>query len=161
MLLQAITIADQRYESARDSVDFIKRYIFPGCCIPSCRRHERRRSRARATCASSTSKTSARTTRRRSRTGARTFSRTVDRVRALGYPDAFIRMWEFYLSYCEGGFAERALGDVQMLLAKPRRSAGPLQLPRAITQPRRNEMSKLALPMIAALPVGHSPPAPA
>jgi hypothetical protein len=35
MLLQAITIADQQYEAARDSVDFIKRHIFPGCCIPS------------------------------------------------------------------------------------------------------------------------------
>jgi cyclopropane-fatty-acyl-phospholipid synthase len=43
----------------------------------------------------------------------------LDRVRALGLPASFIRMWEFYLCYCEGGFAERALGDVQMLLEKP------------------------------------------
>ena len=42
----------------------------------------------------------------------------LDRVHALGYPDTFIRMWEFYLCYCEAGFAERALGDVQMLLAR-------------------------------------------
>ena len=41
-------------------------------------------------------------------------------VRALGYPEAFVRMWEFYLCYCEGGFEERQLGDVQMLLTKPR-----------------------------------------
>ena len=41
-------------------------------------------------------------------------------MRALGYPDEFIRMWEYYLCYCEGGFAERQLGDVQMLLTKPR-----------------------------------------
>jgi len=40
-------------------------------------------------------------------------------VRALGYDDAFIRMWEFYFCYCEGGFAERVVGDVQMLLVKP------------------------------------------
>ena len=40
------------------------------------------------------------------------------RVRALGYPETFIRMWEFYLSYCEGGFAERALGDVQLVLER-------------------------------------------
>ncbi len=40
-------------------------------------------------------------------------------VRALGLPDSFVRMWEFYLCYCEGGFAERQLGDVQMLLTKP------------------------------------------
>jgi len=41
-------------------------------------------------------------------------------VRRLGYPDDFVRMWDFYLCYCEGGFAERQLGDVQMLLTKPR-----------------------------------------
>ena len=40
-------------------------------------------------------------------------------VRALGYPEAFVRMWEYYLCYCEGGFEERQLGDVQMLLTKP------------------------------------------
>ncbi len=61
MLLQAITIADQRYDAARDSVDFIKRYIFPGGCIPSMAALSA--SVARATdCASSTSRTSARTT---------------------------------------------------------------------------------------------------
>jgi cyclopropane-fatty-acyl-phospholipid synthase len=47
------------------------------------------------------------------------FMARLDEVRALGYPDTFIRMWDFYLCYCEGGFAERALGDVHMLLAKP------------------------------------------
>jgi len=40
-------------------------------------------------------------------------------VRRLGYPESFIRMWEFYLCYCEGGFEERVLGDVHMLLVKP------------------------------------------
>jgi cyclopropane-fatty-acyl-phospholipid synthase len=41
-------------------------------------------------------------------------------VRAQGFPDSFLRMWEYYLAYCEGGFEERQLGDVQMLLTKPR-----------------------------------------
>jgi cyclopropane-fatty-acyl-phospholipid synthase len=40
-------------------------------------------------------------------------------VRALGYPESFVRMWEYYLCYCQGGFEERQLGDVQMLLIKP------------------------------------------
>ena len=40
-------------------------------------------------------------------------------VRELGYSDRFIRMWRWYLAYCEGGFMERAIGDVQMLFAKP------------------------------------------
>ena len=43
---------------------------------------------------------------------------TPTRVRALGYSDAFLRMWEFYFSYCEGGFAEQALGDVQMVMTR-------------------------------------------
>jgi cyclopropane-fatty-acyl-phospholipid synthase len=45
--------------------------------------------------------------------------RNIEAVRALGYPESFIRMWEFYLCYCEGGFAERAIGDVHLLLARP------------------------------------------
>ena len=47
-------------------------------------------------------------------------------IRALGYDDAFIRMWEFYFCYCEGGFAERAIGDVQMLLVKPGNRRAPI-----------------------------------
>jgi cyclopropane-fatty-acyl-phospholipid synthase len=47
------------------------------------------------------------------------FHARLDRVRELGYPTRFVRMWDFYLGYCEGGFAERYLGDVQMLLVKP------------------------------------------
>ena len=50
-------------------------------------------------------------------------------VRELGYPDEFIRMWDFYFCYCEGGFMERAIGDVQLLLAKP--ESQPLFEPRS------------------------------
>ncbi len=49
----------------------------------------------------------------------RNFFANLDKVRALGYPERFVRMWDFYLCYCEGGFAERQLGDVHMLLTKP------------------------------------------
>jgi cyclopropane-fatty-acyl-phospholipid synthase len=117
MLLQSITIADQRYEQARREVDFIKRYIFPGCCIPSV-----------------TALANAMTDASRLRIVAledigphyaTTLARWRDnflgnalRVRALGYPETFLRMWEFYLAYCEGGFAERALGDVQLVLER-------------------------------------------
>jgi cyclopropane-fatty-acyl-phospholipid synthase len=47
------------------------------------------------------------------------FFANIDKVRDLGLPETFIRMWDYYLSYCEAGFAERYLGDVQMLLTKP------------------------------------------
>lgn len=43
----------------------------------------------------------------------------MDAIRALGFPDSFIRLWEYYLCYCEGAFLERYIGDVQMILTKP------------------------------------------
>jgi cyclopropane-fatty-acyl-phospholipid synthase len=47
------------------------------------------------------------------------FSANLFGIRALGYSDTFVRMWEFYLCYCEDGFLERAIGDMQLLLTKP------------------------------------------
>ncbi len=117
-LIQAITIADQRYAQAIQSVDFIQRYIFPGSNIPS----------NTAMLQSITRNTDMRlydledigphyaTTLRMWREN---FFAKLAEVRQLGYSEEFIRMWEFYLCYCEGGFAERALGDVHLLLAKP------------------------------------------
>jgi cyclopropane-fatty-acyl-phospholipid synthase len=49
----------------------------------------------------------------------RRFFANIEKVRALGFSDTFVRMWEYYLCYCEGGFAERYIGDVQMLFTKP------------------------------------------
>jgi cyclopropane-fatty-acyl-phospholipid synthase len=118
MLLQAITMTDQVFDRHKRSVDFIKRYIFPGSCIPSI-----------AAMSSSIARVSdlklfhleditphyARTL----RTWRERFFANIDKVRGLGYPETFIRMWDYYLSYCEAGFSERYLGDVQMLLTKP------------------------------------------
>ena len=47
------------------------------------------------------------------------FFANINAVRSLGYSEEFIKMWEFYLCYCEGGFAERVLGDMHLLLVKP------------------------------------------
>ena len=117
-LIQAITISDQRYESAIKSVDFIQRYIFPGSNIPS----------NTAMLNSITKVSDMRlfdlqdigpdyaTTLRMWREN---FFSNIAQVRKLGYSEEFIKMWEFYLCYCEGGFEERALGDVHLLLAKP------------------------------------------
>jgi cyclopropane-fatty-acyl-phospholipid synthase len=119
MLLQAITIRDQFYEQAKRSVDFIKRFIFPGSFIPSAQ--ALLNSLARSTDLKMFHMEDigphyARTLRLwRERLLARR-----QEVRALGYPETFLRMWEYYLCYCEGGFEERQLGDVQMLLTKPR-----------------------------------------
>jgi cyclopropane-fatty-acyl-phospholipid synthase len=118
LLLQAITIRDQVFDWHKHNVDFIKRYIFPGSCIPS----------VTAISKAVADKTDLRIFHLEDITAhyARTlrlwrenFFHNIDRVRHLGFPDAFIRMWEFYLCYCEGGFAERYLGDVQILMTKP------------------------------------------
>ena len=117
-LIQAITIVDQRFDAAKNSVDFIQRYIFPGSNIPS----------ITAMLNSITKASDLKlydcedigphyaTTLRKWREH---FLANIDAVRKLGYSEEFIKMWEFYLCYCEGGFAERALGDVHLLLIKP------------------------------------------
>jgi cyclopropane-fatty-acyl-phospholipid synthase len=119
MLLQAITIQDQLYESVLREVDYIQRFIFPGSFIPSIT------ALTSAACRASDLKLFhledigphyARTL----AAWRQNFLAHLPQVRSLGYPDSFVRMWEFYLCYCEGGFAERQLGDVQMLLTKPR-----------------------------------------
>ena len=118
MLLQAITIADQQFASARDEVDFIKRYIFPGSCIPAITpllQAATRSSDLKLIHMEDIGPHYATTLNR----WRQNFFNHIDEVRKLGYPDSFIRRWEFYLSYCEGGFMERVLGDVQMLMMKP------------------------------------------
>jgi cyclopropane-fatty-acyl-phospholipid synthase len=117
MLLQSITIAHRHYARARDEVDFIKRYVFPGCCIPAVS------ALAQAVADSSDLRIvhledigpHYATTLARWRDN---FLAHLDGVRALGCPESFCRMWEYYLSYCEAGFIERALSDVQLLLAR-------------------------------------------
>jgi cyclopropane-fatty-acyl-phospholipid synthase len=128
MLLQAITIQDQFYETALGQVDYIQRFIFPGSFIPSIT------ALTQSVCRATDLKLFhledigphyARTL----AAWRRNFFDRLPAVRALGYPDSFVRMWEFYLCYCEGGFAERQLGDVQMLLTKPGCRRAPLATP--------------------------------
>lgn len=118
MALQAITIADQYFDQASRSVDFIKRHIFPGSCIPS----------VTALCSSMTKASDLRLTDIEDigphyvKTLATWRANLRDRwseARALGHSEDFLRLWEFYFCYCEGGFAERHISDVHMLLAKP------------------------------------------
>ncbi len=118
MLLQAITIADQQYDRYRKGVDFIKRYIFPGGCLTSVTGMTDTMTRTtdmRAVHVEDIGPHYATTLRRwRER-----FIAEIDRVRELGYSDEFVRMWHYYLAYCEGGFAERVIGNVHMLVMRP------------------------------------------
>jgi len=118
MLLQAITIADQRYAKYKTGVDFIKRYIFPGGCLTSVTDMTRTLTNItdmRVIHLEDIGPHYATTLRH---WHDRFFARIED-VRRIGYSDAFIRMWEFYLVYCESAFNERAIGDVQMLIMRP------------------------------------------
>jgi cyclopropane-fatty-acyl-phospholipid synthase len=118
-LIQAITIEDYRYAQALKDVDFIKRYIFPGSFIPSITEM------LKAVTAASDMKLvhledigpSYALTLREWR---KRFTENLPAVRQLGFDSPFIRMWNYYLAYCEGGFVERSIGDVHLLLAKPR-----------------------------------------
>lgn len=118
MLLQAITLQDQFYEQARKSVDYIQRFVFPGSFIPSVEAISRSLTRVtdlKIFHLEDIGPHYARTLRE----WRLNFFGNLERVRSLGYPDSFVRLWEYYLCYCEGGFEERQLGDVQLLLTKP------------------------------------------
>lgn len=118
MVIQAITVADQRYTAARDSVDFIKRYVFPGGCLPSIAvmaQHIASDTDMQVVHLRDITADYA-TTLAHWRTR---FLAKVDAVRAMGFSEEFVRMWEFYLCYCEGGFRERIISTVQLALAKP------------------------------------------
>lgn len=118
MLLQAIVIADRLFDQARRSVDFIQRYVFPGGALPSLAAMQGALARVtdlQAVHLQDIGLDYARTLRDwRTR-----FCAQLGAVRALGYPESFIRRWEYYLAYCEGGFLERAISDVQLVLDKP------------------------------------------
>lgn len=118
MLIQAITIQDQFYDQAIKSVDFIQRYIFPGGFIPS------------VTAISNAVKNATDTRLFQMedigphyattlRDWRKNFFNNIEQIKALGYSDQFIAMWEFYLCYCEGGFLERTLGTSHLVFVKP------------------------------------------
>lgn len=118
MLLQAITIPAQRYQYARKSVDFIQRYIFPGGSLPN---HEailtsiRQHTDLEMVAMQEIGKDYARTL----EIWCSRFMSRLEEVHALGFDDVFIRMWHYYLCYCQGAFEERVIGTSQILLAKP------------------------------------------
>ncbi len=118
MLLQTITVADRYYEHARRSVDFIKRFVFPGSCIPSVVALLGVVARHTALTPTQLEDITPHYVRTLQAWRER-FHANLQQVRALGFTESFIRLWDFYLAYCEAGFLERTIGDVQLLLAGP------------------------------------------
>lgn len=118
MVIQAITIPDSRYEEARRSVDYIKRYIFPGGCLPSLEviaKHIAKDTDLQMVHLRDITMDYAMTL----AAWRERFTARLDEVKSMGFDDRFIRMWEFYLCYCEGGFRERIIGTAQITFAKP------------------------------------------
>ncbi|KAF1722880.1 SAM-dependent methyltransferase [Pseudoxanthomonas japonensis] len=121
-LLQAITIEDHRYVQARDSVDYIKRFVFPGSFIPSLEAMYGAKTRAsdlQVVHQEDFGLSYAYTL----RAWRRRFMTRLPEVRAQGFDERFIRLWEFYLAYCEGGFLERSIGVSHLLMARPTHGA--------------------------------------
>ncbi|MDO9518885.1 MAG: cyclopropane-fatty-acyl-phospholipid synthase family protein [Pseudohongiella sp.] len=118
MLIQAITISDQRYESAKAEVDFIQRYIFPGGCLPSnsaIANHIAQDTDMHIVGLEDITRDYAMTLDR----WRKTFLGKVREIQALGFGTDFIRMWDYYLAYCQGGFMERVIHTAQIVMAKP------------------------------------------
>jgi len=118
MLVQAIMKPDQRYEREKNDTDFIRTYIFPGGCLPSNMAiHE---SVSRVTDLHSIGLEDITLSYAKTLHHWREyFWNNIEKVKALGFDDRFIHMWDFYLCFCEGGFQERVIHTSQYLFAKP------------------------------------------
>ncbi|MBL4276795.1 class I SAM-dependent methyltransferase [Vibrio fluvialis] len=117
MAIQAITIADQRYDYYSNNVDFIQKYIFPGGFLPSitvltqmATRHTDFIVRDVFDIGMDYAKTLADWRLR--------FEAALNTVQALGYDERFVRMWRYYLCYCEGGFNARTISTIHMTLQR-------------------------------------------
>ena len=117
MVLQAITIPEQRYDAARKSVDFIQRYIFPGGCLLSTQvilenmgKHTEFQIENLRDIGLDYAATL--------RIWRDRFFNNIEAVESLGFDNVFKRLWEFYLCYCEGGFQEKAITAVQVSFRK-------------------------------------------
>jgi cyclopropane-fatty-acyl-phospholipid synthase len=118
MLLQAITIEDRAYEIEKRARSFIRTYIFPNGCLPSLaviRNCVARETDMRIVEIQELTDSYVPTL----RAWRDSFDANWERIRRFGYDERFRRLWRLYLAYCEAGFAERRIGDWQLLLAKP------------------------------------------
>jgi cyclopropane-fatty-acyl-phospholipid synthase len=116
-VLQAITIPHERYENYRRDVDWIRKHIFPGGHLPSVEvLHEAAGSKAalRIESLEDIGPHYALTLRE----WRRRFMTQLDRVKAMGFDDEFIRKWDFYFALCESSFASRVLGNHHVVLVR-------------------------------------------
>ncbi len=116
--IQAILVPEQRWERYRRTPDWIERYVFPGCLIPSLEaltRAAATESRLGIFAVHEIGEHYAETLRR----WRANFHERIEDVRRLGYDGRFERTWDFYLAFCEAAFRTRALRDAQLVLERP------------------------------------------
>ena len=138
LVLQAIVMPERRHRQYLQSVDFIQRYVFPGGCLPSVAsilESVGRTSDLRLVHAEDFAPHYAETLRR----WRSSFERRLEQVREQGYSEAFIRLWRYYLSYCEAAFSERAIGLMQLTFDKPGCRRDPALLSTWASRPESHE----------------------
>ncbi|NOT32685.1 MAG: class I SAM-dependent methyltransferase [Candidatus Eisenbacteria bacterium] len=124
MLLQAITMPDRDYDDYLTSADYIQCYVFPGSSLPSL-----------GAITSAVARTDLRIDHLESigrhygetlRRWRASFTARLPEIKALGFDDRFVRLWTYYLCYCEAGFEEGYVDDLQLVLAKPAWRGAPI-----------------------------------
>ena len=115
--MQGITYNDQKFDTYKNSVDFIKKYIFPGSCLISVSQVTDVMKKYTDFSLSHLEDITIHyaTTLKKWRIN---FLNEISSIKKLGFSDEFINMWEFYLVYCEAGFRERNIGDYQFIFSK-------------------------------------------
>ena len=118
MLLQGITYNDPDFDAYKNSVDFIRKYIFPGSCLvamPQILQAIKEKTDMAMIDSEDITHHYARTL----EIWREDFLKVLPQVKDLGFSDPFTRIWNFYLVYCEAGFLENLIGDYQIVFAKP------------------------------------------
>ena len=117
LVIQGITYNDQNFEQYKNSVDFIKKYIFPGSCLISVAQISdviKEYTDLAIVDMEDITKHYAETLNR----WKVNFMEVIPEVKRMGFSEAFIKMWEFYFVFCEAGFLERNIGDIQLVFSK-------------------------------------------
>lgn len=118
MMLQAITIPDQRYRAYRRNLDFIQKYVFPGGCLPSLGAIQDAVGRRTDLRLLETIDFAGDYQRTLLAWRGR-FQAAASQILALGFDQRFLRLWDYYLCYCAAGFDSRMIGLAQLQFAKP------------------------------------------
>ncbi len=122
--LQVIAVPDQRFARYRTTRDWIQEYIFPGSLIPSLGAMTQAMTRSSRFLVHSLEDIGPNYAETLGEWRERFLGR-LDQVRALGYDDRFVRIWEYYLASCEALFRSRSLRDLQIVLTRPFNDALP------------------------------------